>query len=350
MKSLSEVVELVGISRRMIQEYEDAGLAKRPTKTNKYGHLLYDKEDIKRLWQLRFYRELDYDKKTIRAFEKDKDEEKKLDNIIESLIKEREKIDHLINVAQGMKEIGLGLNLLQEDLFFDEDIEFDLVFSFLGPMFETLSKNTNMDEIELTENELELIVDTLEGVAGLINDGLSISDDIVQEKVSKLHQGMARRFSDSIQQFKGVAIALTNRDVLGEGIDRDYGEGTIEKCKKAFLYYCEENQNTGIDKKWIDGIEEISKLGLQKKAYSSDEVQAEIEKLYQSLIEIEILNEKPVLDVLHYIATMYLSKPVKKALDKDRERGIGWFIGKSFELFYNTMAVSVYANSKKKLE
>lgn len=35
MKSLSEVVKLVGISRRVIQEYEDAGLAERPTITNK---------------------------------------------------------------------------------------------------------------------------------------------------------------------------------------------------------------------------------------------------------------------------------------------------------------------------
>lgn len=71
MKSLSEVVKLVGISRRVIQEYEDAGLAERPTITNKYGHLLYDKEDIRRFWQLRFYRELNYDKNKIKAFEKE---------------------------------------------------------------------------------------------------------------------------------------------------------------------------------------------------------------------------------------------------------------------------------------
>ena len=31
-KTLSEVVEIVGMSRRVIQEYEEAGLSKKPTR------------------------------------------------------------------------------------------------------------------------------------------------------------------------------------------------------------------------------------------------------------------------------------------------------------------------------
>ena len=204
------------------------------------------------MWQLRFYRELNYDKNKIKAFEKDKDEEKKLDNIIGELVKEREKIDHLINVAQGMKEIGLGLNLLQEDLFFDEDAEFDLIFSFLGPMFEILSKDTNIEEVELKEEEFELIADTFEALAELIRNGESITSSSVQEKVFKLHHGMARRFSDPIQVFKGIEISLSEKDVFGESIDKDYGKGTIEQCKKAFIYYCEQNQCTGVDRQWME--------------------------------------------------------------------------------------------------
>ena len=37
MKSLSEVEKLVGLKRRAIQEYEDKGLAIKPTHKNKYG-------------------------------------------------------------------------------------------------------------------------------------------------------------------------------------------------------------------------------------------------------------------------------------------------------------------------
>ena len=40
MKTLNEVIDIVGLKRRAIQEYEKAGLAKKPTHSNKYGHLL----------------------------------------------------------------------------------------------------------------------------------------------------------------------------------------------------------------------------------------------------------------------------------------------------------------------
>lgn len=46
MKTLREVADIVGLSRRMIQEYEKTGLATTPTTTNKYGHLLYNEEEI----------------------------------------------------------------------------------------------------------------------------------------------------------------------------------------------------------------------------------------------------------------------------------------------------------------
>lgn len=46
MKTLNEVVDLVDMTRRVIQEYEKAGLAKTPTTINKYGHLQYDESAI----------------------------------------------------------------------------------------------------------------------------------------------------------------------------------------------------------------------------------------------------------------------------------------------------------------
>lgn len=64
-KSLKEVSEETGLSRRMIQEYEKAPtsekykkygykpLAIKPEKVDKYGHLLYGTREVERLWQLR---------------------------------------------------------------------------------------------------------------------------------------------------------------------------------------------------------------------------------------------------------------------------------------------------------
>ena len=78
MKSLNEVEKIVGLKRRAIQEYEDAGLANKPTHKNKYGYLLYDTPEIERLWQLKFYKELGYNITKIKEIqEKGKKERKK---------------------------------------------------------------------------------------------------------------------------------------------------------------------------------------------------------------------------------------------------------------------------------
>ena len=67
MKTVTKAADIVGLTVRMIQEYEKYGVAIKPTERNKYGYLMYDDDAIDRLWQIRFYRELGYDKKAIKA-------------------------------------------------------------------------------------------------------------------------------------------------------------------------------------------------------------------------------------------------------------------------------------------
>ena len=43
MKTLNEVVDIVGLKRRAIQEYEEAGLADKPTTKNKSGYLWFSR-------------------------------------------------------------------------------------------------------------------------------------------------------------------------------------------------------------------------------------------------------------------------------------------------------------------
>ena len=67
MKTITDAAKIVGLSRRVIQEYEKDGIAIKPKQKNKYGYLIYDDVTIDRLWQIRFYRELGYDKRAIKA-------------------------------------------------------------------------------------------------------------------------------------------------------------------------------------------------------------------------------------------------------------------------------------------
>lgn len=59
MRTLAEVCKMTGITRRAIQGYEKMGLVVAKEK-NKYGHLLYGNEEIKRIEKIKLYQELGF--------------------------------------------------------------------------------------------------------------------------------------------------------------------------------------------------------------------------------------------------------------------------------------------------
>lgn len=53
-KSLKEVCSIAGVTRRMVQGYEKAGLVS-ATERNKYGYLRYGEYELERIKQIRWY-------------------------------------------------------------------------------------------------------------------------------------------------------------------------------------------------------------------------------------------------------------------------------------------------------
>lgn len=68
-KTLKEVCELVGVTRRAVQGYEEAGLVT-ATGRNKYGHLLYDEASIERIREIKQYQNFGFTIKEIRMLQK----------------------------------------------------------------------------------------------------------------------------------------------------------------------------------------------------------------------------------------------------------------------------------------
>ena len=66
MLTMREVCNYVGISRRVIQGYEAKKLVMSCGK-NKYGHLLYDEETVKKMKEIRKYQDFGFSLKDIEA-------------------------------------------------------------------------------------------------------------------------------------------------------------------------------------------------------------------------------------------------------------------------------------------
>lgn len=89
--TLREVCGMVGVSRRMVQCYEQAGLVA-STGRNKYGYLLYDEEAVKRIQEVKMYQHFGFALKDIKVLLSTSEEEyvelmnKKLADMKEQLI------------------------------------------------------------------------------------------------------------------------------------------------------------------------------------------------------------------------------------------------------------------------
>ena len=64
--TLREICDMVGVSRRTVQCYEQAGLVA-STGRNKYGYLLYDEEAVTRIQDIKMYQHFGFALKDIKV-------------------------------------------------------------------------------------------------------------------------------------------------------------------------------------------------------------------------------------------------------------------------------------------
>lgn len=101
--TLREVCEAVGVSRRAVQGYENAGLVT-ATDKNKRGYLLYDKDTQNKIKRIKLFQDMGFSIKEIKEIINGPNEVLKsaLEIRIEKLQKEGKHIDDMIMKAQEM--------------------------------------------------------------------------------------------------------------------------------------------------------------------------------------------------------------------------------------------------------
>lgn len=108
MLTVHEVSELAGISVRTLHHYDSIGLLKPSARTDA-GYRLYDDNDLARLQQVLFFRELEFPLADIRRIVDSPDFDRKLalEQQIHLLELKREHLDNLITLAKSLKENGM---------------------------------------------------------------------------------------------------------------------------------------------------------------------------------------------------------------------------------------------------
>ena len=241
MLTVHEVSKLAGVSIRTLQYYDKIGLL-HPTGYTDAGYRLYDDTDLERLQHILLFRELEFPLKDIKRIMTSPgfDRNKALQQQIELLKLKRERLDHLIDFALGIKKTGV--NKMDFSSFDNSKLEeyakrakeqWGETPEFQE--FEKKSKGRTADDNKLLTDRFMLIFKE----AGAIKDSDPASPE-AQAVVKKIQDFISENmYPCSKEILKGLGQAYSSGGEFTENIDKAGGPGTGAFLDKAIQVYCE---------------------------------------------------------------------------------------------------------------
>ena len=241
MKTVHEVSELAGISVRTLHHYDAIGLLS-PTKITEAGYRLYDDDALGRLQCILIFKELEFPLKDIKTildspnFERNK----ALDMQIELLTMKKEHLENLIDLARGVRAIGVK-KLMDFEAFDTKKID-----EYAKQAKESYGSTPAYKEYEekskgrSKEQEHQIAI----GMMDIFADfgkllSLSPSDDVVQAKVAELRAYITEHFYNCTPEIlSGLGEMYAGGGSMTENINQYAVEGTAEFAAEAIRIYC----------------------------------------------------------------------------------------------------------------
>jgi DNA-binding transcriptional MerR regulator len=240
--TVHEVSKLSGVSIRTLQYYDSIGLLK-PSDYTESGYRLYDDAALERLQMILLFRELEFPLKDIGKIidSPQFDKRKALEQQIELLTLKKEHIENLLNLARGIKEIGVN-NIMDFTAFDTKKID----------EYATQAKESWGDTDAYKEYEKKSEGRTAEDNANIVKDMMMIftefggmkeqdpASDMVQKQVKKLQDFITDKMYNCTKEIlSGLGKAYSAPGEMNANIDRAGGDGTGEFVDRAIQIYCE---------------------------------------------------------------------------------------------------------------
>ncbi len=242
MRTVHEVSKLTGVSIRALQYYDRIGLL-HPTERTEAGYRLYDDAALEKLQQILLFRALEFPLKEIAEIvgRPDFDRSKALKQQIELLTLKKQHIENLIDLAVGIK--ALGVNTLDFSAFDTSKID-----EYAAQAKASWGTTPEYREYERkskgrTKEQEQLIA------AGMMNIFREFGEIKQSDPASAPAQALVKRLQDYISEH----FYQCSKQVLGglgkmyggggdftKGSDRYGGEGAAAFASEAIRIYCEQ--------------------------------------------------------------------------------------------------------------
>ncbi len=240
MMTVHEVSNLTGVSIRALHHYDKIGLL-HPAEVSDAGYRLYDDTDLERLQSILLFKELQFSLKEIQKILDSPcfDRGQALEQQITLLEMKKEQLQNLIDLARGIKTIGV--NHMDFTAFDTRKMDeyAKQAKAFWGHTaeyqeYEEKSKGRTKEEDQKIGVGLMAIFSELGA-----KKEQHPEDREVQQLVRKLQDYISQHYyTCSKEILSSLGCAYAAGDSMTKNIDAAGGEGTAEFASRAIQIYC----------------------------------------------------------------------------------------------------------------
>ena len=242
MMTVHEVSKLSGVSIRTLQYYDSIGLLK-PSDYTESGYRLYDDIALERLQMILLFKELEFPLKEIGKIldSPQFDKGKAIEQQIELLTLKKEHIENLLDLACGIKKIGVN-NIMDFTAFDTKKIDEYAAqakeswgYTDAYKEYEKKSKGRTPEDNENIARDMMLIFTEFGGMKEL-----DPGSEKAQKQVKKLQDFITDKMYKCTKEIlSGLGKAYSAPGEMKANIDKAGGDGTGEFVDKAVQIYCE---------------------------------------------------------------------------------------------------------------
>ena len=276
MKTVKEVSKITGISIRTLRYYDEIGLLK-PARVTEAGYRLYDKEELEKLQEILFYKELEIPLSDIKKIMENPEYDKQKALAVQKFLLECKR-NRLNGIIELIDDVMKGINTMSFGAFTEEDVKkmidhslelqsqesLDAVIEQFGSlknyrvaMEENLKDESRAAELIKIYGSKDKAVEASLAATGNMDELLQVQYDIdniykqfaiaKEKQDADMETECVRKLAKNYKKLLRVdnaryVLLKTADDYLGNGVlteatDKQYGQGITKYIGEAIKRY-----------------------------------------------------------------------------------------------------------------
>ncbi|SDX45195.1 MerR family transcriptional regulator [Paenibacillus sp. PDC88] len=247
---VKEVAKFTGVTIRTLHHYDEIGLVK-PDEVTESGHRLYSDDNLKRLQQVLFFREIGFSLQEIGPIldRPDFDRRGALAAHKELLLEQKRRLEELIDtVDRTLEEENGGMTMSKEEMFNGFDMK--SIEEHKAKYSQEAKEKYGAEMVTQTERRTDAYTEQdwarIHARNKEINDKIEGAMDLgpanaqVQEGVAELRQEITNNYYDCTPEiFRGLADLYVEDSRFTNNIEKGRTPGYAAFLREAMIIYCD---------------------------------------------------------------------------------------------------------------